>query len=691
MLLYMDTETFSELDLRKTNAARYAEDCRVLLLSYGIDEAPVRVWDLTLDPTIPADLKDAWSHVLEDEDSFFVIHNGMSFDGPVIRAQSWAPALPAEKIIDLMVVAYEHGFPGSLDELCTIFAVKNRKQTHVGHNLIPVFCKPQPAGRRTTVRNRITDPEKWALFIEYCRLDTEAMRDVWKKLPRFNLTSWERGIQLLDERINRRGIRIDTSLSDAAIRFSKNYRAELNAKTHEVTGGAVLSGMQTLALKDYLQQTFGIEIEKLNKATCTKLLEDEDVPEAMKELLRLRLFTAKNSVAKFEAATRLVCHDGRVRGTLQFRGAQRTGRWSGRGLQVQNLPRPSMKARRVELCIQCVKRGLLEAFFPEDPIRALSECIRGLIIPAPEKKFVVADFSNVEGRVLAWYAGEEWKLQAFRDADAGHGVDLYKVSYGKAFSKNPADVTHDERQIGKVIELGLGYGGGVNAFVTFANGYGIDLHSLVPGVKANADPDLWDAAERYYPIAEKNGNVPAGMEKNVFIACDTVKRAWRKANSGIEACWHKTFDACSEACYSGHAVELPRGCVVDTYKDFLRIRLPSGRYLCYCRPEFDDGDMYFLGIGRNHKWGKRNAHAGQIVENIIQAIACDLLTNALVKLEAHGYATVFTVHDEAICEVPDDPAFNVDQMKRLMCALPDWGAGLPLAAAGFEAKRYRKD
>ncbi len=366
---------------------------------------------------------------------------------------------------------------------------------------------------------------------------------------------------------------------------------------------------------------------------------------------------------------------------------------SGRGMQLQNLARPTMPQREIDFAATVLKDGTFECFY-EDPSSVLPNLLRGEIIAPAGKKLIVADYSNVEGRVLAWLAGEEWKLQAFRDFDAGHGHDLYKLAYARAFGVKPEDVTKPQRQIGKVLELALGYGGGAAAFARFASGYGMDLNEMAEYVKSSAPRANWlDAADSYSFFAEKK--MTGGLEREAFIACDVLKRLWRKSNPKIVQFWANVGQAVQKAIVSRESVRV--GYVAFTRTEsFLVIRLPSGRLLCYPSPKTNPGvgkdSFTYMGVNQfSRKWEKIESYGAKNVENITQAVACDLLSEGLLRMDAAGYKTVLTIHDEAITEAPDTDEFTFKKMEHLMSTLPDWAPELPLVAAGYEAYRYRKD
>ena len=433
----------------------------------------------------------------------------------------------------------------------------------------------------------------------------------------------------------------------------------------------------------------------MTKNELEKRVADPEVPEPVRELLALRMLSTRTSTKKFESIINCSSsYDGRLRGTIQFRGAARTGRFAGRLYQPQNLPRPSMSNDEIELAIDLAKDGdaLIKTY--EDPGTVLSQCLRGEIVAPEGKKLVVADYSNVEGRVLAWLAGETWKLKAFAEFDAGHGHDLYKLTYGRTFNVKPEDVTKSQRQMGKVLELAMGYQGGAGAFVTFARGYGIDLDAMAKTVRETIDPTIWaEAADSYDYFREKGAT--HGLAKETFIACDAVKRAWRRANAQIASLWKLMDEGLKEALTSDRVVKVGAHLQLMRRDNYLLMRLPSGRYLCYPSPrlpEANDCTFNFMGVEQfSRKWTRIRTYAGKCVENATQAAACDLLCESLLRLERDGFEPVLTVHDEVIAEAPDTEEFSLARMSRLMTKLPDWAKGLPLAAAGFESYRYRKD
>lgn len=613
--LFADLETFSPLNLPQVGSFRYAEDCEILLWGYAIDNEPARVWDCTNPQTkeMPEALAKALKEVQAGERKI-VWHNGMMFDTVVLAAHGYH--IPLEMIVDTMVIAYQHGLPGALGDLCDVLRMPTDKaKDKDGKRLVQLFCKPQPECYKVRRHDRYTKPEDWIKFVNYCRLDVEAERELFKALPKWNCTEWEHRLQVLDAEINRRGMQIDVELAEAAVDLSERNKKLLAEETQRQTNGEVGAATQRDALIDYMAREYGWKIDTMTKAELEKRVDDPSVPEPVRELLKLRLMSTKTSIQKFKALLRRVNKDGRMRGGLQFRGASRTGRWSGRGFQGQNLARPTVSQKEIDFATEVLKQrdGTFECFY-DDPSVILPNLLRGEIIAPAGKKLIVADYSNVEGRVLAWLAGEEWKLQAFRDFDAGYGHDLYKLAYARAFGVKPEDVTKPQRQIGKVLELALGYGGGAPAFARFAKAYGIDLSDMAEYVKSTAPRAVWlEAVDGYPYFVEKNRT--GGLEREAFIACETLKRLWRKTNPKIVQFWANVGQAVQKAIVSRESVRVGYVAFART-ESFLVIRLPSGRLLCYPSPKTNPsvGKDSFTYAGTNQfsrKWEKIESYGAK--------------------------------------------------------------------------------
>ena len=721
--LYCDLETFSAKDIRAGSHA-YAADpsAEVLLWGYAIDDAPAKVWDVTAGP-MPEELRQVLDEVARKERRH-VWQNGVMFDRVFLSYVMPDIVLPMETLDDTMVMAYQAGLPGSLKELCQVFHLSADKAKDAdGSRLIQIFCKPLPSTWKLDRATSKTHPEEWAKFVNYCRLDIESMREVYKRLPAFNRTPKERELQVLDAKINMRGIGVDVEFAEAAIATAERAKKDIDKQVFKLTDGRVVTAGQRDALIQFFFDKYGWQLKDMRKSELEKRMEDPDIPAEMKELIGLRLMGTKTSVQKYKRVVQGAV-DGRLRGCMQFRGASRTGRISGRTFQPQNLPRPLIKSQaEIEEIIEDTKLGILEICY-DDVSVPLSSAIRSVIVPAAGNRLCVADFSNVEGRVLAWLAGEEWKLEAFREFDTlqtksgawalpyrdgwfqewavnakgdfiHKGHDLYKLTYARTFGIKPEDVTKDQRQMGKVLELALGYQGGPGAFATFAMNFGMDLDELAKTTEATIEESYWIESMGMLKWA-KEKKLIRGMSQKAWVACNAIKSAWRKANSEIESFWYSLAKACQSA-IKAKGVAFSAGRIVCKVSgNYLLMRLPSGRYLVYPAPRLpEEGEMCdfsFMGVNQyTKKWERIPTYSGKLAENAVQAAACDLLLEAGPRLEAAGYHIVMSVHDEYITEISDDETRNHRQMEKIMSALPDWADGLPLVAAGFEAARYRKD
>lgn len=663
--LFLDLETYSETPI-KHGVHAYAEKAEVLLFAYAIDDGPVHVVDMANpnadDPPFPL-------MRLDRSTTTFVMHNS-GFDRVVLK-HALGIDIPVERIHDTMVQALAHSLPGSLGTLSAIFGLPaDQAKDKEGKKLINLFCKPRPQTSKERRATRDTHPREWQQFIEYARLDIEATRAIYKKLPPWNYSGRELSLWGLDQRINDRGFAVDIGLARAAISAVDQTQRTLATRTRSATGGAVESASRRDALLAYILREHGVELPDMQAGTLERRIADPDLPEPVRELLAIRLQASTTSTTKYKALINAVSSDGRLRGTLQFCGASRTGRWAGRTFQPQNLARPNMKQADIDYGIEAIKAGCADLLF-ENVMELASNAVRGCIVAPEGKKLVISDLSNIEGRVLAWLAGEEWKLKAFREFDQGTGHDLYKLAYARSFSVPPEEVTKDQRQLGKVQELALGYQGAVGAFSSMAALYGMEL-----------------------------------PEERVL----QVVKAWRKANPNITSFWYELEDAVKQALVSDGELRC-RKLTVRRDKGWLRIILPSGRSLCYPAPRVENGKLSYMGMNSYTKrWERIATYGGKLVENCTQAVARDVMAANMQRIEDAGYEIVLSVHDELITEssllvdgvtkkVHDTgwllPSGEVVPLSKHLSALlatnPEWSEGLPLAAGGFETYRYRKD
>jgi DNA polymerase len=644
--LFLDTETFSPVPITHGTHA-YAEEAEVILVSLAVDDDPVQVWD-TSDPERRGSQLSSLQHMIDIADEI-VIHNS-HFDRTVLR--HCGVNIPVDKITDTMVLALQHSLPASLGMLCDVLGVpQDKAKDKAGKKLIQLLTKPRPKNVKLRRATRETHPDEWRAFIEYARLDVDAMRDVYRRMPRWNNSDRERSLWLADQAINDRGVAVDRDLARSATgAFERTTRA-LAARTARLTGGVVASLTQRQKLLDYLAVHHNFVPEDMTKGTVTALLKG-DLDPKVRELLEIRQQASATSPAKYGVILNAASTDGRLRGVIQFCGASRTGRDAGRIFQPQNLPRPALKPDVIEQGIEAMKLDCEDLLF-DNVSELCSSSVRGCLVAETGRKLVVADLSNIEGRVLAWLAGEDWKVKAFYDFDRGVGHDLYKITAGRILVKDPGDITKDERQLqGKVPELAGGYGGAVGAYRKMGG----------PVFDAMSDDEI-----------------------------QIIVQAWRKQHPATVSLWYAVERAAKAVIGEPETVREVRGLRFDMKDGWLRIRLPSGRYLSYPNVTLEDGQIWYDGICQFTKqWKRLDTYYGKLVENIVQAIARDIFMGGMRRAEQAGYPVVIRVHDELICETPDDPAFTVAALSDIMTRGESWTTGLPLAAAGHEMHRYAK-
>ncbi len=877
-VLWFDCETYSECDLFSAGTHAYAEhpSTEITVVQWAIDDGEPLVLDCTL-PNQPIGLA-TLEDLLRDPSTIVIAHNS-HFDRTLLR-HVWGMGVPGERWRDTMVNALAHVLPGALGKIGAVLGLaEDEAKDKRGRELINLFCKPRPKNHKLRRATRETHPKEWAEFLEYSRQDVVAMRAIDKRLPNWNYRDGHPELALwhLDQRINDRGLAIDLDLARAAIGAVAEEQQRLKAETAAATDGAVRSPSQRDELLSYILLEHGVRLPDMSADTLRRRAEDPNLPDAVKLLINLRLEATKASTAKYKAAINATSGDGRLRNALQFCGAARTGRWAGRLMQLQNLPRPSRGFGEEEqaLGIASIKAGAASMLY-DNVMQLAADCIRGLIVAPPGRKLCIADLSNIEGRVLAFLAGEEWKLQAFREFDAGRGADIYKLAYARSFGVDASKVDKDQRQIGKVQELMLGYEGGVGAYLTGAATYGFDIADLAASVQAATDGATWRETLKSFDWFKAKG-LTYGLPVEHWAACRVLVDAWREAHPHTRALWSALKDAYIRAvAHRGETVAVGKHLKVRADGAWLRIRLPSGRYLCYLSPEVDaDGGCSYMGVDQyTRQWKRIRTHGGKLAENCLagdalvlteygwmrigsvplsarvwdgvewvrhdgltysgkqatisidgvgmtpdhrilttegwrqassceglervhcrlpdaraggqqrglqrqqlhvgdvqaageqhptiaprghasgaddrdagvgslrggvqhaplsvgprvanrsgvepvydllncgprnrfvvcsnhgipfivhnctQAVARDVLFASMPSIEAEGYEIVLSVHDELLTETPDTEAYNHERLAALMSAVPDWAPGLPLAAAGFETTRYRKD
>lgn len=694
-ILFADTETYCEVPINNGTFA-YAEKAEVMLFAYALDDAPVEVCDMTdLSPGNAlhiAHVHALLARVSKNIDTIMFHNSG--FDRTVIR-YAMGVDLPLENVHCTMTQALMHSMPGALGALCELFKLPldTAKDKH-GKSLVQLFCKPRPKNMKLRRATRETHPLEWASFIEYARLDVAAMRAIYSKMPRWNLYERELDLWRLDTTINNRGIRIDTELAEAAIRAVDRAQHTLADRTLELTGGELTSTRKRDALLKHLLAEYGVSLPDLQASTLERRLNDPTLPWGLRELLAIRLQVCTTSTTKYRKLLKAVSSDGRLRGTLQFCGASRTGRWAGRTFQPQNLPSQNLPDQEVidygveALLADCA--DLVQT--PELSVMKLtSATIRSCLSASEGKKLCVADLSNIEGRIAAWLAKEEWKLQAFRDFDAGIGEDIYKLAYANSFKLvTTTGITKHQRQIGKVQELGLGFGGGVGAFLTFAAVYDMDLDELTAQAWHVIPPHIKQEALGALAWARKKGGL-FGLEDNVYVVCDSLKRMWREAHPNVVAYWAELEQGVR------NAIAMPgtmfRMGYIKAIKQgaWLKLILPSGRVLSYANPHIERGKLAYMGVNQyTRQWTRVYTYSGKLFENCVQATAREVMAWNMPGIDEAGYEMLLTCHDELLTETDDNDSYTADTLADMMASPPPWALDLPLAASGFETYRYRK-
>jgi len=642
-VLHLDIETYSSAPLPKCGVYRYcdAPDFEILLLSYAFDDAPV----VTVDMACGEQLPDEFLQALEDPNILKIAHNA-AFER-VCFSKHLGHWLDPAQWRCTMVMAWYQTLPGKLADTAVALNVTEKKMEE-GKDLIRYFSMPCKATKTNGGRTRNLPrhaPEKWATYKAYNAQDVETERAVYKALLHHSLPEHEWALYALDQQINDRGVRVDRLLVKSAMAVDQAFSEQAFQRAQELTGlenpGSVSQLKAWLADMDMPMESLSKRIVQEKAAGAEGIV---------KELLELRLELSKTSVKKYESMARCICKDGRVHGLLQFGGAARTFRWAGRLVQAQNLPQNHLPD--LNLARDIVRSGdeeQLELLFGSVP-NTLSELIRTAFIPRDGCRFIVADFSAIEARVLAWLAGEEWVLEEFR----GKGK-IYEATASRMFHIPQETIVkghpnYEYRQKGKQATLSCGYGGGVGALKAM-------------GAKM---PE-----EEMQPLVD----------------------AWRAANPNIVRFWNALGNAASEVIEKHNSVRVGK-VMVYRKEGHMLIRLPGGRDLCYLSPRFVTNRFGSRGIGylaasAGGKMELQETFGGKIAENCTQAIARDLLAHAMLNLEAAGYPIVFHVHDEAVMEVPIGQG-SVEEACRVMAIPPDWARDLPLRAEGDEMTYYKK-
>ncbi len=681
MKLWLDVESRSRVPI-KHGVAKYATGVEVIMAQWAIDDGPIVVEDLTNQPP-----SDSLIAAAQSADEIWA-HNA-EFDRTVLETTTWWPLVPLEKWRCTAALCRMHGLPGGLDKLSTIFNLGvDQAKDKRGYELIMLFCVPNKAGG---FNDRRSHPKEWGEFLDYGDQDVVAMRAVWKACPKWNATPRMWSFWHLDQKMNSRGVAMDLKLAQGAVDATTKAKKRMAARTAEITDNEVETTQQRDRMLAYMAD-YGVNLPDLTADTVERRLEDESLPEHIKELLRVRQQASKASTAKYQRV--LNQHvNGRLCNLLVFCGAARTGRWAGRTLQPQNLPRPKHEQWDIAHAITRFHDGTIVDYAPDDILGLASSCLRGLIVAGDGRKLVVSDLANIEGRIVAWVAGEHWKLEAFKAYDQKTGPDLYKIAYARAFNIDARTIGDDDwrRQIGKVMELALQYYGGVGAFCSMAETYGLRLEQLAdsawPIIPANYKAEAKDA----YQKAVKRKRT-YGLEERIWTVCHALVLMWRAAHPAVCKFWSQLDSACRMALRTpGKEYKVGRFISTDRVGNWLRIKLPSGRYLCYPAPRGDDYTSSFLGVDPyTRQWKRISTYSGKRTQNIAEGVGVDILMDGLSAADEAGYNPVLSVHDEGITEPPDEDRYTDKHLSKLLIESSLWADGIPLAAKGATYYRYRK-
>lgn len=650
-VLAIDIETYSDISIKDCGAYKYvdSDNFKILLLAYAFDDEDVEIIDLANGERLPERVTSALLDRNITKTAFNAQFERICLDKYLFdKTENWECT---------MVKALSLGFPGNLESVGTVIGVDPDKQKLMtGKNLIRLFCidrKPSKANGFKTVFTKDDKPEEWEQFKGYCIRDVEVERDIRIKLNKFKQIPEEVELYKLDQKINDRGVLIDLDMAENAISIDLEQTNRLTETFTEVTG---LENPNSLAaLKKYIKTRTGQEIKSITKGNLEELKEEFKDYEDIVTALEIRQSLSKTSISKYKKMIEVACSDERARGLLHFYGANRTGRWAGRLIQVQNLPQNHISD--LDTAREIIKYGdldLLEMMY-ENPSDILSQCIRPAIVPAKGKKFIVSDFSAIEARVIAWLAGESWRLEVFKT----HGK-IYEASASQMFNVPIDEIIKGSplRQKGKVAELALGYQGSVGALTQM-------------------------------------GALDMGIEEDELQG---LVNQWRSANPKIVKFWYDTEAKVMESIANRSTVKIKDNLKAIYKSGILFIELPSGRRLAYVKPNIVDHDKFpgrkkivFQEINpRTYQWDEVDTYGGKLVENIVQATARDCLAYSMMTLDKKGYDIVMHVHDEVVIEI-DLLKNELVEVTELMGKEIPWGKGLPLNADGYECNYYQKD
>lgn len=690
--LRLDFETRSTVDLPKANVYVYAahKTTDVWCAAYAVDNGPVELW--TPGQPVPQAILDAVenNHDLAAWNAAFerIIWRDIltpRYGWPAPRLEQWRCTMAAALALSL---------PGKLDSAAPALGLSEVKDA-AGHRLMLQMSKP----RKIVDGEPIwwDDPVKKERLFAYCRQDVMVEQEIAKRI--LPLSAPEQAIYILDAKINDRGVRVDAALCQAAAKVVSQATTHLNTEMRRVTDDEVRAVTNTTELTTYIRK-HGLDADSVAKDELVEILVRDDLLWKVRAALELRQEGAKSSTAKINAFLVRRQADGRMRGNLQYHGAG-TGRWAGRGAQLQNLPRPTegVDIHSVVDTILAGDASLVEMFHGA-PLTRVADVLRSAVVAEPGHRLLAADFAQIEARVTAWLAGQHETLEAFRRYDAGTGPDIYTVTASGIYGE-PITKKDPRRQVGKVASLSLGFGGGALALLKMAKNYRLDLLSARDAVIAAADPEDVERADDAWTQRGK----ASGVDELRWKTAELVKLAWREANPKVVQLWKRSEEAAIEAVnnpgrttHAGRIKYLKRG-------SFLFAQLPVGRVIAYPYPRIEqkelpwenehgekakaDGLVFEGPNPVTKKWTVQNFYGGFSVQNCVQAFARDVMAAAMLRVEEAGYPVVLTVHDEVVSEAPNNHG-SLAHFEELIRQTPSWVSGCPIASDAWEGPRYRK-
>lgn len=696
-MLWLDTETFNPVGPPKLlGVFNYTKTCELMLLTYAFDDDPVQIWDLFETPEMPGDLRE---YLFDTEDPITSHH--AQFDREAV-ANTLRPT-DLRRWRCSMVQAQSCALPGALADIGAALGLpEDQRKLKDGKQLINLFCTPAPKNHkayRYTPENR---PEQWARFREYAIQDTATMRTIVKMLPTWNWREKDIELYYRDQEANRRGFLIDRELAQAGADASAREKEHILTRFGELADG--LKPTQRAKIRELINDRYHLGLTSTAQDVMIPISKNPNHPAELREMAELILRANKTSTAKYGTLIPAISDDGRLRGSIRMNGAGRTRRYSAVLFQPHNLPSRALPAKEiVDLYIRALKAGCHDILF-DDQMRLSSAALRGLVIAPDGAKLNVSDLSNIEGRVLAWLADEQWKLRAFVEYDNGTGPDLYKITAAAILGGSPWDVSKLDRNVfGKVPDLANGYQGGVAGCQQFARAYNVRMADHWDTIKAAVKPGLIKQAEINF---ERWGfmQLPVlDIDRSEWIASEVSKLAWRARHLRTVALWKilgiqavRAINTPDKQYRVGKHLRLMS--VFHEGVKWLLIRLPSGNFLTYMDPVVTGKQAFsYMGLGTEDEgstariWTRLYTHGGKLTGNCCQSIAGDLLKERMIAIEDRGYTPLFSVHDEVITETPDTDDYSAEELSRLLATNPPWAEGLPLAADGFETPRYYKD